>query len=148
VKVVPSNQTLILAGERAPRSGPSGTLRDVPRETPGDARSATLERALGIGSSDAQLQRVTIVASRPDAGFVYLQADYSSGDTSASGTGSGAGTATATGTAIAAAPGPGTALVPLTKSNTPPASRGVGLYASTQRLLAETPIARRIDVHA
>jgi len=53
VKIIPSNQTLILASERRPASAP-------------DVRS----------SSETVLQRVTIVAARPDTTLVYLQADY------------------------------------------------------------------------
>jgi len=112
VKVIPSNQTLLLANER---------------EKSGGRPTTALVRALGNAADEAVLKRVTIVASRPDDTLVYLQADYGN-----------------------AAP---VARIPARISPQAPqgsphnSSRGVELYASTQRMLGETPLTQ-IDVFA
>jgi hypothetical protein len=56
LKITPSNQTLILAGERSP-----------------------LDQSAGLVGNGAALKRVTILAARPDA-TVVVQADYYSRD--------------------------------------------------------------------
>jgi hypothetical protein len=58
VKVIPANQTLILAGEAA-RRRPASLLDGVLR-----------------GAAKATLQSVTVVAARPGDGVVVLRADY------------------------------------------------------------------------
>jgi hypothetical protein len=98
--------------------------------------------------SETALKRVTIVASRPDDTLVYLQADYSSTTESSARAGPSTGTASAA-EAVATL----TALPARVSPQTPRASpytssrRGIELYSSTQRMLAETP-ATQIDVHA
>jgi hypothetical protein len=63
VKVHPSNQTLILANER-----PNSDTKS----------SQMLDEAWGAAASGSSLQRITIVAARPDTSFLYLRADYAS----------------------------------------------------------------------
>ncbi len=126
MKVIPSNQTLILASERGISGGPSA-LRTV--------------------TGEAALRRVTIVASRPDDSLVYVQADYASPQESSDIVDEFAGTAS---TALPAPPP--TALparLSLSSSRGGPysSSRGAALYSSTQRILSDTPSAQ-IDVHA
>ena len=65
VKVSPSNQTLILASE-------SGV--------PAAQQAPTAFDRLASASTDAVLQRVTIVAARPDSTLMYYQADYATPD--------------------------------------------------------------------
>jgi hypothetical protein len=90
------------------------------------------------------LQRVTVVASRPDDTLIYLQADYSSpADSSAS---------TVSPASIASTSKAVTALTGLPtfasqRGGSYHADRGIELYASTQRLPAAAPVAH-IDVHA
>jgi hypothetical protein len=64
VKIVSSNQTLILAGESTGRRGTADTL---------------LEQASRLVAGGAELKRVTILAARPDS-TVVVQADYFSSD--------------------------------------------------------------------
>lgn len=125
MKVIPSNQTLILASERGVSGGFS---------TP------ALRNAVG----ESTLKRVTIVASRPDDTFVYLQADYTSTtDSSARALPSPLSAAhAATVTAL-----PARVALPAPRGNSYTSSRGVELYSSTQRMLAETPITH-LDVLA
>ncbi len=157
MKVTPSNQTLILASERRGAVAPPA--------------NSTGQAAASAGSS---LQRVTIVAARPDTTVVYLQAARSEEDD--------AGTSLPTvfkpraSTSLAKqASNPGmfetggqsvsssTALVPQRSAT---ASRGtsgnasgsgsgfsayvnpVEQYARTQRILADNPRVQQIDVHA
>jgi hypothetical protein len=105
--------------------------------------------ALRSAGSETALKRVTIVASRPDDTLVYLQADYSST------TESSARAEPSTSTASAAeAVGPLTALsarvsLEASRGNPYTSSRGIELYSSTQRMLAETETPMtHIDVHA
>ena len=137
MKVIPSNQTLILANERGVSGGrPAAALGDAPR----------------IGSGDSVLQRVTIVAARSDTTLIYLQADYASAEPSSG--------------RAQSVDAPGAVVATILKSGgladyafaepSPQAprsfpqalNRGVGLYASTQRILAEAPVTVHIDVHA
>jgi len=60
VKIVPSNQALILAGEPAGRRSGGDTL---------------LEQASRLVTGGADLKRVTILSARPDS-TVMVQADY------------------------------------------------------------------------
>jgi hypothetical protein len=143
VKVTPSNQTLILASERG----------GIP------PRPATLlDRALGIASGDSVLQRLTIVAAHPDDTLVYVQADYAAGANSASGgmqssVQSSADAPTA-GALVAPLANPGAVArvapqtLPAPRGVPQSLSRGIGLYASTQRILADAPATVHIDVHA
>jgi hypothetical protein len=66
VKVTHSNQTLILASERRGQGGMPET---------------TLDRAVNAASKGGTLKRVTIVATQPDAGIVYVRADYAARET-------------------------------------------------------------------
>jgi hypothetical protein len=69
VKVIPSNQTLILAGEQGAQGARSGTV------------GRTLGAASGTGvlpAGGAVLKRVTMVTEFPDSTRVYLRADYAS----------------------------------------------------------------------
>jgi hypothetical protein len=128
VKVIPSNQTLILASER----GMSGGL-----PTP------ALRSAVGATA----LRRVTIVASRPDDTLVYLQADYAS-------TAESSDAAESSSSAQTALPVPTLNVLPALVSLSPSprgnpysSSRGVALYSSTQRILSDAH-PTRLDVHA
>ena len=60
MKIVPSNQALILAGEPAGRRGGGDSL---------------LEQASRLVTGSADLKRVTILSARPDS-TVVVQADY------------------------------------------------------------------------
>ncbi|MGA2188644.1 MAG: hypothetical protein ABSH33_08940 [Steroidobacteraceae bacterium] len=137
MKVTPSNQTLILASERG---GPT------PRP------AAALDHALSIASGDTVLQRLTIVASHPDATLLYVQADYAAPAESASNPARSFGNAPSTGALIA--PAANTGAVARAAPSAPRSlsqstgNRGVGLYASTQRILADSPATPHIDVHA
>jgi hypothetical protein len=62
VKIVPSNQTLILAGE-----GAAGKLAVSPRQGADPSASGPV------------LQRVTVVTALPDSTMVYVHADYAAG---------------------------------------------------------------------
>lgn len=122
MKVTPSNQTLILAGER----GASGGF-----PTPRNVGGATT------------LKRVTIVASRLDDTVVYLQADYSStAESSAHALPSPVSAADTTTIGLPARVSP-----QAPRGNSYTSSRGVDLYSSTQRMLAETAITH-LDVLA
>jgi hypothetical protein len=128
VKVIPSNQTLILASERGMSGGlPTPALRGAAGET--------------------ALRRVTIVASRPDDTLVYLQADYAS-------TAEFSDAAEPSGSAQTALPAPTPTALPALSSlpssprgNPYSSSRGVALYSSTQRMLSDA-LPTRLDVHA
>ena len=125
MKVTPSNQTLLLAGER---------------DAPGQRSPSIVERAL----QDTVLQRLTIVAARPDATVLYLQADYQPvhGPTAAA-------LPALDASAAAVDPREDLADSALAKPASPAASsRGIGLYARTQRLQGAAPDSLRIDVHA
>jgi hypothetical protein len=69
VKVIPSNQTLILAGEHGAQGGRSGTV--------GRAFVAASGAAV-LPSGGAVLKRVTMVTEFPDSTRVYVRADYAS----------------------------------------------------------------------
>jgi hypothetical protein len=127
VKVIPSNQTLILASERGVSGGlPTPALRGAAGET--------------------ALRRVTIVASRPDDTVVYLQADYAStAEFSDAAQPSGAAPAALPVPMVSAQPA-GSSL-PSPRSGSYSSSRGVALYSSTQRMLSDVPVTH-IDVHA
>ena len=123
MKVTSSNQTLILASERNPiRRGP-----------------VALDQILSLPNPEG-LQRITIVASRPDDSHVYVQADYAPVDT-ASVAASGA-SADALPIALAKAP-----MAPRS-AGSQGRSRGIALYASTQAISNAAPVTMRIDVHA
>ncbi len=123
MKVTPSNQTLILAGER-------------------DAFGVRPPASREGASGDSVLQRLTIVAARPNDTLWYVQADYQPASS------------------LAVASSPTLALAVDPQTDTPAAGkppvprpaaglpRGVGLYASTQNLLTDAPASRRLDVHA
>jgi hypothetical protein len=64
VKISPSNQTLILASERQVKGNKTS--------------SGNLSRALDAVATGGTLQRLTIVAARPDDELVYVQADFAS----------------------------------------------------------------------
>jgi hypothetical protein len=157
VRVTPNNQTLILAGERAPTRG-----------------------ADAVGSN-AVLQRVTLLAARPDDTLVYFRADYSSGsgygdaydaDSIASSfspadtargaaptsTASADGSASTPATSAQAGSGtilpliPSRLIVPSSRrdlyGNPRTANRSVEQYAHTQRILAANQDPHYIDVLA
>jgi hypothetical protein len=119
VNVIPSNQTLILAGERGTRGAVGGSV----------------------------LQRVTIVASRPDDTLLYLRADYSANSSTAEYAERAASSLTApAGTAMVTVAGRAVTVSP--RSGGPyGGSRGIELYASTQRNLTARTVAN-VDVHA
>lgn len=148
-----SNQTLILAGERAP-----------PRSN----------EAAGSG---AVLQRVTMMAARPDDTLVFVRADYSSGsDYAYTYSNSNAASSASAGSTGAAEPSliadasvatssgsgtGGTAVIPLTMSrsmlpvssrdpygNSRTSNRSVEQYARTQRILTDTHEPHYLDVLA
>ncbi len=149
MKITPSNQTLILASDRR-----------------GAAASSANSTAKSAAPNGSVLQRVTIVAARPDTTVLYLQADYSAaGD---SGTARSTLTAGSPGAQSASA---STALVAHRTASQSPAlvgaSRGATVshtigsgsgfssyvppaeqYARTQRILADSPRVPQIDVHA
>jgi hypothetical protein len=130
---------LLLASER-------GTSAGV------DKAGAAQGQAQNAASSGAVLKRLTIVAARPDATLVYLRADYATqADASP---GNVVATLSRPGATLSQ---PSAALRPsaLThisgtsgSSQTQTQSRGVGLYARTQRILADLPETMHIDVHA
>lgn len=132
VKVIPSNQTLILASERGMSGGPLTTA---------------LARALKSAAAGSVLTRVTIVTARPDDTLLYLDADYSSTAKSLTDAEPSVGAAAANDRAtLTGLPAP---IAPQASRASGPSSanRGIALYASTERLLAEGPTTR-IDVHA
>jgi hypothetical protein len=126
VKVTPSNQTLILASERGASGGFS---------TP------VLRNAAG----ESTLQRVTILASRPDDTLVYLQADYSTTTEPSARALPSPSSAADMGATLTALPA--RISLPAPRGNSYTSSRGVELYSSTQRMLAATAITR-LDVLA
>lgn len=130
MKIVPSNQTLILAGE----SGMSGGFQT---------------RALRNAGGDAVLQRVTVLASRPDDTLIYLRADYSSlAGSQARTVGSGSAQVSKASTSRAVVTQTGLPAYDSSRSGSSYNSgRGIELYASTQRLPAATRVTH-IDVHA
>jgi hypothetical protein len=108
-----------------------------------------LPRVLRNAGSETVLKRVTLVASRPDATLLYFQADYSSTAETARRAESSIDTA-ATDTVVAAAKTSGTPerVAPdAPRGNAYRSSRGVDLYASTQRMRTEAPLPQ-IDVRA
>jgi hypothetical protein len=147
VKVTPSNQTLILANERPGLSGKS---------------SMTLDQALNTAPGSV-LQRVTIVAARPDTTLLYLRADYSSQTDSPStppddsiAVDERADTIARTdaGTLVASSTPSRNSLMAQniarrdTYGNPQTMNRAVEQYASTQRILVDGAEPVRVDVHA
>jgi hypothetical protein len=156
VKVTPSHQTLILAGEHDPLDSRNRSSPD-------------------LRPDEAVLQRLTIVAARPDDTLWYVQADYQPAMS-----GSQAQPARIAGTAATAPPGrpaipqalgpyaagrtdPGVTTpdaavdAPLAMAagdaqpmlRTPSGGRSrAGLYARTQNMLLDPPSSPRLDVHA
>lgn len=123
MKITASNQTLLLAGER---------------DAPGRRLPSIVDRAL----QDTVLQRLTIVAARPDATVLYVQADYHPvGGTAALPAIDAATTAVEPCAEVAA-----TALA--MPADRAASSRGIGLYVRTQRMRAAATDTPRIDVHA
>jgi hypothetical protein len=134
VKVIPSNQTLILSGERSPS---------------GDPRIGALPYTLRNAGSETVLKRFTLVASRPDATLLYVQADYSPTTETTQRAEPSMDTALA-GTAVATARTSGAlerVSPEASRGNAYRSSRGVELYASTQRMHSEARLPQ-IDVHA
>lgn len=172
VKVIPSNQTLILASEHGAQGG----------------RSGTVGRDLNTASSGAVLQRVTMVTKLPDSTLVYVRADYASDGDASHGDAApgnvvaiqpksispqpqdGAISDKALGTAggsnalvTSSAPTAGTGLAKISGAsqdldgNPQTHSRRVGFsaqlrpeeqYAQTQRILTDTRPTAHLDVHA
>ena len=145
MKVSPSNQTLILASE-------SGV--------PAAQQAPTAFDRLASASTDAVLQRVTIVAARPDATLMYYQADYATADEAGTAAGgiysrpvassipaprtAGAAIPAGAGRESSASGGAGA----IARVSSLAANRGVYLYARTQGNLAESPTTGYLDVHA
>jgi len=136
MKVIPSNQTLILAGERG-HIAPS---------------RAALGSALHDSTSGSVLKTVTIMTALPDTTLVYLRADYSPPRDAAT---------SARSVAIAMPPKPPSTYTRSdSAANRSPGalrdaygnlraqSRHVELYAQTQLLLTSTTATAHIDVHA
>jgi hypothetical protein len=167
VKVIPSNQTLILAGEQVSQ-GPK----------PGTDGGQGLNTA---ASGGAMLRRVTMMTALPDSTLVYVRADYAPAADAARGSvvatqpksiASSAQAGSVEGGAFGAASNG--ALVTLPRSaqsgptgisdtsrdvhGNPQSISGHGAlssylrpeeqYAQTQRLLAAAPPALHLDVHA
>ncbi len=93
------------------------------------------------------LKRVTVVATRPDDTLVYLQADYSPAAESSSYAAPAISAQTAPN--VVAAPARLPVRIPPEAYSGGPyrSSRGIELYASTQRMLAAAPMTQ-IDVRA
>ena len=125
VKITPSNQTLILASER-------------------DAFGVRPPASSEGASGDSVLQRLTIVAARPNDTLWYVQADYQPASSLAVASSAIPAPAQALGLRTDA-PAAGKPPLPRPAAGLP---RGVGLYASTQNLLTDAPASRRLDVHA
>ncbi len=107
-----------------------------------------LPRALRNAGSETVLKRVTLVASRPDATLLYIQADYSSTAEIARRAESMDTAASNTVVAAAKTSGMPEHVVPeAPHGNAYRSSRGVDLYASTQRMRTEAP-RPQIDVRA
>jgi hypothetical protein len=153
VKITPSSQTLILAGERRGSSNPTG------------ATSASK-----AGATGSRLSRLTIVATQPDTSVVYLRADYSpdggdaiGGSITYGGPSSGtaitarAQTSNAVGSAPRALANPS---YPVTSSHTGAANvsrtssssflnlKPTEQYAFTQRILNTGPVVQYINAYA
>jgi hypothetical protein len=153
VKITPSNQTLILAGER------------------GSSTSRGAASASKAGTTGSTLSRVTIVATQPDTSVLYFQADYSPDAGDAIGGpviyGSRAAGSSRTGasgsTALGASAGAAVVVRPQTAGalasdprvfvsgasgssylNLKPAEQ----YAFTQSILSQAPAAHYIDAYA
>jgi hypothetical protein len=144
VKVIPSNQTLILAGEHGAQGGRSGTVGHAFV----DASGAAI-----LPSGGAVLKRVTMVTEFPDSTRVYVRADYASHRDAAPDN------------VVAIQP---RSISPRTQDaisgaskdvygNPQTLSRQAGLsahlrpeeqYAQTQRILADTRPTVHLDVHA
>ncbi len=135
VKIIPSNQTLILANERGSAGGASG---------------AAVHAALRAAAADGVLNRVTIVASHPDDSVLYVQADYSPSPERT--------LPPAADQAPSNAPGSIGDLTVMSPGASPPyraataapyhLSRGVRLYANTQSLPGRGTATTTIDLHA
>jgi hypothetical protein len=111
--------------------------------------TTALARELHNAASETVLKRVTIVAARPDDTVLYLQADYSSTTAESLADAEPSMSAAAAGNAVASLTGMAARISPQASpaSGRYSSSRGIELYASTQRMLAETPMTH-IDVHA
>jgi hypothetical protein len=103
--------------------------------------------ALRGAGSETTLKRVTIVASRPDDTLVYLQADYSSNTEPSARAGPSTSTASAPEALAPLMAMPARVPPQAPRGNPYHSSRGIELYSSTQRLLAETRLTH-IDVLA
>jgi hypothetical protein len=164
VKVIPSNQTLILAGEPGAQGGRSSTAGRALGAAEGGGAAAPLSGAV-LPSGGAVLQRVTMVTAYPDSTLVYVRADY------ASHRDAGPGNVVAvqaqsispqTQDSTSSAPlGSGLARISEASKdvygNPQTPSRQVGLsahlrpeeqYARTQRILADARPTAHLDVHA
>jgi hypothetical protein len=120
VKIVPSNQTLILAGEPAGRRG---------------AADALFEQASRLVPGGAELKRVTILAARSDS-TVVVRADYFSGEESASADSQLPATRQSASTALAVlGSGAGTVSGPVANSSY---RNPMQLYARTQHGVEDT----------
>jgi hypothetical protein len=134
LKVIPSNQTLILANERGVGGLPAPAV--VRASNPYDP---------------GQLTRVTLVTSQPGSALVYLQAEYASppvaprlpalvGPTTRA--------VVASNNDAADMPaGSGLPLPARSPGQSYTSSRGIALYSSMQRGMRDTPRGH-IDVHA
>jgi hypothetical protein len=140
MKVIPNNQTLILAGERGHGGGPRTALGQ-----PTD------------GSSGSVLKTVTIMTALPDTTLVYLRADYSPRANSSPRTDAPSSRSVAVATPrnptsiYTGSGGAGNGLPGPTRDahgNLRAQSRDVGLYAQTQLLLTSTAETAHVDVHA
>ena len=141
MKITSSNQTLILAGER---------------DAFGARSPSIVEKAL----RETELQRLTIVTSRPDSTLVFVQADYRSaadsglsaaipGDAARSALPSSAVAGVFPLPAAPTSPEHAQAVIaPQPRRSPSGLSRGVLLYASTQGILSDAPCAALLDVHA
>lgn len=127
MKITRSTQTLILASD-------------------GRGSSALIPAASEAGAAGSVVSRVTIVATQPDAGVVYLRADYSPDVSSAS-------------TAVAVRPQTANVVTSAARnsaktslSRTSSVSylnlKPVELYAFTQRILTAAPMFQYIDEYA
>jgi hypothetical protein len=130
VRIIPGNQTLILANEGAHSGGLPTTA---------------IARALRGSSDESVLQRVTVFAARPDSTLLYFRADYSAGFDSAPHPGPS--TSSAAINLPATLPVSGLPATQAPRRNSYSSSRGIELYASTQQILTDSPPAH-IDVRA
>jgi hypothetical protein len=146
VKITPSTQTLILASDRRGSSNLTG--------------AASASKA---GATGSVLSRVTIVATQPDAGVVYLRADYSPdaadaiggpsnyGDRASGVSGRTVAGVSSASTAVAVRPQTSSVVTRATRNsantsflNLKPTEQ----YAFTQRLLTAAPALQSIDEYA